>query len=138
MSSFTTKLHAKTARAEPSRTSCVMARLVVTMKTHTFIYRRAGRRVGTGFEGCDSWFWDGGQFGGAHLCDLKPQGLELSYIYNRKVARKRVDWVPAGVVWTEKIDDVLNSNVDVVVELVGGLETLFLASLGITTVLLSP
>jgi homoserine dehydrogenase len=56
------------------------------------------------------------------LCDLKPQGLALSYIYNRKVARKRVDWVPAGVVWTEKIDDVLNSDVDVVVELVGGLD----------------
>ena len=56
------------------------------------------------------------------LCDLKPQGLELTCIYNRKVARKRVDWVPAGVVWTEKIEDVLNSDVDVVVELVGGLD----------------
>ena len=56
------------------------------------------------------------------LCDLKPQGLALTHIYNRKVARKRADWVPAGVVWTEKIEDVLNSDVDVVVELVGGLD----------------
>jgi homoserine dehydrogenase len=56
------------------------------------------------------------------LCDLKPQGLTLTHIYNRDVARKRVDWVPAGVVWTEKIEDVLNSDVDIVVELVGGLD----------------
>lgn len=56
------------------------------------------------------------------LCDLKPGGLKLSHIYNRKVARKRVDWVPDGVVWTESIDEVLNSDVDVVVELVGGLD----------------
>jgi homoserine dehydrogenase len=56
------------------------------------------------------------------LCDLKPQGLALTHVYNRKVARKRVEWVPAGVVWTEKIEDVLNSDVDVVVELVGGLD----------------
>jgi homoserine dehydrogenase len=56
------------------------------------------------------------------LCDLKPQCLTLTHVYNRKVARKRVDWVPQGVVWTEKIEDVLNSDVDVVVELVGGLD----------------
>jgi homoserine dehydrogenase len=56
------------------------------------------------------------------LRDLKPQGLTLTHIYNRKVARKRVEWVPSSVVWTEKIDDVLNSDVDVVVELVGGLD----------------
>jgi homoserine dehydrogenase len=56
------------------------------------------------------------------LCDLKPQGLTLTHVYNRKVARKRVDWVPSGVVWTEKIEDVLSSDVDVVVELVGGLD----------------
>lgn len=56
------------------------------------------------------------------LVDLKPQGLALTHVYNRKVARKRVDWVPSGVVWTEKIEDVLNSDVDVVVELVGGLD----------------
>jgi len=56
------------------------------------------------------------------LCDLKPQGLTLTHIYNRNVARKRADWVPAGVLWTEKIEDVLGSEVDIVVELVGGLD----------------
>ncbi|HEX5235137.1 MAG TPA: homoserine dehydrogenase [Silvibacterium sp.] len=56
------------------------------------------------------------------LGDLRPEGLALSYIYNRNVKRKRVDWVPAGVVWTDSIEDVLSSDVDVVVELVGGLD----------------
>lgn len=56
------------------------------------------------------------------LGDLKPQGLKLTHIYNRNVARKRVDWVPADVVWTEKIEDVLSADVDIVVELVGGLD----------------
>lgn len=56
------------------------------------------------------------------LVDLKPQGLTLTHVYNRNVARKRADWVPGPVVWTERIEDVLASDVDVVVELVGGLE----------------
>jgi homoserine dehydrogenase len=56
------------------------------------------------------------------LCDLKPDGLELSHIFNRGVARKKADWVPATVVWTEDFDEVLRSDVDVIVELVGGLE----------------
>ena len=34
---------------------------------------------------------------------------------------KRVDWVPSSIKWTENVDDVLASDVDVVVELVGGL-----------------
>jgi homoserine dehydrogenase len=38
------------------------------------------------------------------------------------VARKRVDWVPAGVVWSEDADAVLASDADVVVELAGGLD----------------
>jgi homoserine dehydrogenase len=56
------------------------------------------------------------------LSDARPHGVELTHIFNRGVARKRVDWVPAGVAWTEKIDDVLASPVDVVLELAGGLE----------------
>ncbi|MGD0368969.1 MAG: homoserine dehydrogenase [Acidobacteriaceae bacterium] len=56
------------------------------------------------------------------LCDLKPDGLELSHIFNRGVARKKADWVPSTVVWTEDFDEVLRSDVDVIVELVGGLE----------------
>ena len=56
------------------------------------------------------------------LCDLKPDGLELSHVFNRGVARKKADWVPSTVVWTEDFDQVLRSDVDVIVELVGGLE----------------
>ncbi len=56
------------------------------------------------------------------LCDLKPDGIELSHIFNRGVARKKVDWVPASVIWTEDFEEVLRSDADVVIELVGGLE----------------
>jgi homoserine dehydrogenase len=56
------------------------------------------------------------------LTEQKPQGLELTHIFNRSVARKRADWVPASVTWSEDADAVLSSDVDVVVELAGGLE----------------
>lgn len=56
------------------------------------------------------------------LVESKPHGLELTHIFNRGVARKRVDWVPANVIWSEDANAVLDSDVDVVVELVGGLE----------------
>lgn len=56
------------------------------------------------------------------LCDLQPEGLELSLIFNRGVARKKVSWVPSTVLWTEDFEEVLGSRVDVVVELAGGLE----------------
>jgi homoserine dehydrogenase len=56
------------------------------------------------------------------LVETKPKGLELTHIFNRGVARKRVDWVPASVVWSEDADAVLSSDVDVVVELAGGLD----------------
>ncbi len=56
------------------------------------------------------------------LIESRPQGLELTHIFNRGVARKRVDWVPTSVVWSEDADAVLASDVDVVVELAGGLD----------------
>lgn len=56
------------------------------------------------------------------LCEAKPEGVELTHIFNRGVERKRVDWVPANVTWTENIHDVLLSPVDVVLELAGGLD----------------
>ncbi len=59
------------------------------------------------------------------LAASKFPGIQLTHIYNRDVERKRTSAaakvVPASVVWTEKIDDVLTSDVDVVVELMGGL-----------------
>jgi homoserine dehydrogenase len=57
------------------------------------------------------------------LVDSKPEGLELTQVYVRSVARRRVDWVPSNVIWTEDADALLASeDVDVVVELAGGLE----------------
>jgi len=56
------------------------------------------------------------------LVESKPRGLELTHVFNRGVARKRVDWVPSSVVWTEDADAVLASDVDVIVELAGGLD----------------
>ena len=56
------------------------------------------------------------------LAESKPDGLALTQVYNRGVARKRVDWAPA-VHWSEDADAVLASpEVDVVVELAGGLD----------------
>jgi len=56
------------------------------------------------------------------LVESQPQGLELTHIFNRGVARKRVDWIPSSVTWSEDADLVLNADVDVIVELAGGLE----------------
>jgi homoserine dehydrogenase len=56
------------------------------------------------------------------ICDLKPQGIELTHIYNRKVARKIADWVPSRVQWTEDFEQILESDADIVLELVGGLD----------------
>ena len=56
------------------------------------------------------------------LCERANSHLRLTHVCNRNVARKKVDWLPAEVVWTEKIDDVLSSDVDIVVEVMGGLQ----------------
>ena len=58
------------------------------------------------------------------LVESSPAGLELTHIVNRGVARKRVSWVPDSVTWTEDVGSVLAStaDVDVIVELAGGLE----------------
>jgi homoserine dehydrogenase len=47
--------------------------------------------------------------------------LRLTHVYNRDVVRKKVDWLP-NVRWTENINDVLRSDVDIVVEVIGGIE----------------
>src|ERR1700679_1965962 len=59
------------------------------------------------------------------LAASKFPGVELTHIFNRNVARKRESEagkaVLASVVWTEDIEVVLRSKVNVVVELMGGL-----------------
>jgi homoserine dehydrogenase len=54
-------------------------------------------------------------------------GVEIVYVFNRGVERKkaseRAKFVPATAKWTENVDDVLTApDVDVVVELMGGLD----------------
>jgi homoserine dehydrogenase len=56
------------------------------------------------------------------LCERSNTHLRLTHVLNRNVARKKVDWLPSSVHWTENIDDVLSSNVEVVVEAMGGLQ----------------
>jgi homoserine dehydrogenase len=48
--------------------------------------------------------------------------LRITHVCNRSVARKKVNWVGSDVVWTESLQQVLASDVDVIVELMGGLE----------------
>ena len=60
------------------------------------------------------------------LAAQKFSGLAVTHIYNRDVERKRglapAAAVPAEAVWTSSIDEVLDSDVDVVIELMGGLD----------------
>lgn len=56
------------------------------------------------------------------LCDHPSLGLNLTHICNRNISRKKVDWLPATVQWTENFQDVLSSDVDIVVEVMGGLD----------------
>jgi homoserine dehydrogenase len=56
------------------------------------------------------------------LAESRPEGLELTHVYVRSIARRHVNWLPASVQWSEDADAVLASDVDVVVELAGGLD----------------
>ena len=55
------------------------------------------------------------------LCETGNRSIRLTHISNRNIARKKQDWVPGDVIWTDDIDSVLNSDVDIVIELIGGL-----------------
>jgi homoserine dehydrogenase len=56
------------------------------------------------------------------LSERPASGLRLTHVFNRNVERKRVNWLPLSICWTEDINDVLGSDVHIVVELIGGLE----------------
>jgi homoserine dehydrogenase len=55
------------------------------------------------------------------LSERHDHSLRLTHIFNRNIQRKKQDWVPQEVIWTEDVDSVLNSDADIVVELIGGL-----------------
>lgn len=56
------------------------------------------------------------------LCARPAAGLTLTHIANRRVERKRVGWVPPDVIWTDDFEQVVRSDADVVVELIGGVD----------------
>jgi homoserine dehydrogenase len=56
------------------------------------------------------------------LVESNPEGLQLTHVFNRNVGRKKAEWAPGDIVWSEDADTVLSSDVDVVVELAGGLD----------------
>src|SRR5919108_1559356 len=56
------------------------------------------------------------------LTEQPPSRVQLTHIFNRTIAEQRVPWVPAAVQWTDRPDEVLGSDVDIVVEVVGGIE----------------
>lgn len=60
------------------------------------------------------------------LAAAKLPGIELTMIYNRDVGRKRASEaakrVSSSVAWTEDFNEVLRSDADIVVELMGGLD----------------
>jgi homoserine dehydrogenase len=56
------------------------------------------------------------------LCERSNTHLRLTHVLNRNVARKKVDWLPSSVQWTENIGDILSSDVEIVVEVMGGLQ----------------
>ncbi len=55
------------------------------------------------------------------LCESKNASVRLTHICNRNVQRKKQDWVPADVIWTDDVESVLKSDADIVIELIGGL-----------------
>ncbi|MGA3348497.1 MAG: homoserine dehydrogenase [Candidatus Sulfotelmatobacter sp.] len=55
------------------------------------------------------------------LCERNDGLLRLTHICNRNVERKKQHWVPKDVIWTENFDAVLNSDANIVIELIGGL-----------------
>ena len=59
------------------------------------------------------------------LCENSGSSLRLTHICNRNVERKKQAWasndVPSDVIWTDDVQSVLNSDVQIVIELIGGL-----------------
>lgn len=75
-------------------------------------------------DGCRVALIGFGTVGRAVAKILSEQGdasLRLTHICNRNVERKKQPWVPADVVWTEDVQSVLNADVQIIIELIGGL-----------------
>ena len=55
------------------------------------------------------------------LCEQGTDSVRLTHICNRNVERKKQSWVPGNVIWTDDVQSVLNADVQIVIELIGGL-----------------
>jgi homoserine dehydrogenase len=57
------------------------------------------------------------------LCERADDNpaLRLTHICNRNFERKKQPWVPQDVVWTDDFHKIIDSDVDIVLELIGGL-----------------
>lgn len=55
------------------------------------------------------------------LCERGGR-LSLTHVCSRSVDRERAPWLPPEVCWTDDVNDVFGADVDVIVELVGGLQ----------------
>ena len=55
------------------------------------------------------------------LCERVDGPLQLTHICNRNVERKKQPWIPPEVVWTDNVESILKSDVQIVIELIGGL-----------------
>jgi len=55
------------------------------------------------------------------LIESGDKTLRLTHICNRNIERKKQDWVPRDVIWTEDVASILKSDIDIVIELIGGL-----------------
>ena len=51
-----------------------------------------------------------------------PSNIQLTHIFDRRAGEKRASLRADAVVWTSSIDEVLHSDVDIVVEAIGGVE----------------
>jgi homoserine dehydrogenase len=55
------------------------------------------------------------------LCERNDGLLRLTHICNRNFERKKQSWIPSDIIWTDDFDVILRSDVDILIELIGGL-----------------
>ena len=80
-----------------------------------------GKALGTPTRVALMGFGTVGQAVARILCSGEMPQIELTHIFNRDVDRKRVDWVPPSVLWTDSPETIINSDAAIVIELVGGI-----------------
>lgn len=54
------------------------------------------------------------------LCERSDGLLRLTHIFNRNVERKKQPWVLSSVIWTEELRAILDSDAEIIIELIGG------------------